>query len=435
MARPAHQWDTSGIKHMKIEDEVLPASNVAPILDHMEAERYVESLKKFDIADVGTTQWMEQHRKFEKLNVQAHQNAMTNSDEFVLESFLTFNKLDTLLHDLLLIEIRKESVYPLLLDSLTGRNNMRLYFILYHEATLINLLEVFMYYRHVCEAGGEKFLELVDYVGRKLTRLNNTSYEFRQQDVDPDEVGATAESAKSFAAALEARTPAEELKKHFMDIELRICISTVSIARFLSEHADAMPLSVVSRITDTHDFLLLFVPLIENPPWTRRLSNGKWQKLVDHKWTEVKPIDLLKVTKLEGQPWLAVYYLLAKDVFRERYYLNSFRKNQLLRVRKYINELMLDQLPFLADIQRYMDELSVTEVPEPTSLGNSVFLFQQVAVMREAIQKGKKWPEVAQQQIETVFTMTDKNDKDLLMMADLYSDDVGDATLETDPAA
>jgi len=193
-----------------------------------------------------------------------------------------------------------------------------------------------------------------------------------------------------------------------------------------------MPLSVVSRITDTHDFLLLFVPLIENPPWTRRLNSGKWQKLVDHKWTEVKPIDLLKITKLEGQPWLAVYYLLAKEVFRERYYLNSFRKNQLLRVRKYINELMLDQLPFLADIQRYMDELAVTEVPEPTSLGNSVFLFQQVAVMREAIQKGKKWPEVAQLQIETVFTMTDKNDKDLLMMADLYSDDLGDAMVDTD---
>eukprot|EP01032_Pedospumella_encystans_P013624 gene13624-15674_t len=141
MARPAHQWDTSGVKHMKIEDEVLPASNVAPILDHMEAERYVESLKKFDISEVGTSQWMEQHRKFEKLNIQAHQNAMTNSEEFILASFLTFNKLDTLLHDLLLIEIWKESVYPLLLETLAGRNNMRLYFILYHEATLINLLE------------------------------------------------------------------------------------------------------------------------------------------------------------------------------------------------------------------------------------------------------------------------------------------------------
>ena len=370
---------------------------------------------------------MDQHRKLEKLNIQAHQNAMTNSDEFVLEAVLTFNKLDTLIHDLLLIETWKENVYPLLLEKLTGRNNMRLYFILYHEATLINLFEVFLYYRHVCEAGGEKMLELVDYVSRKLARLNNTSYEFRQHDREDDEVGVTVESAKKFAETLESRSPEEELKKHFMDIEFRICISAVSIARFLSEHADSMPLSVVSRIADTHDFLVLIIPLIENPPWTRRLNTGKWQKLVDHKWVEVKPIDLLKVTKLEGQPWLAVYFLLAKEVFRERYYLNSFRKGQLLRVRKYINELMLDQLPFLADIQRYMDELAVTEVPEPTSLGNTAFLFQQVATMREAIMKGKNWPEVAKKQIEEVFTMTDRGDKDLLKMADLYSDDLSGA--------
>ena len=428
MARPSHQWDTSGIRHMKIEDEPTAVnSNVAPIVDAMETERIVESLVKFDISQVGSTAWMDQHRKLEKLNIQAHQNAMTNSDEFVLEAVLTFNKLDTLIHDLLLIETWKENVYPLLLEKLTGRNNMRLYFILYHEATLINLFEVFLYYRHVCEAGGEKMLELVDYVSRKLARLNNTSYEFRQHDREDDEVGATVESAKKFAETLESRSPEEELKKHFMDIEFRICISAVSIARFLSEHADSMPLSVVSRIADTHDFLVLIIPLIENPPWTRRLNTGKWQKLVDHKWVEVKPIDLLKVTKLEGQPWLAVYFLLAKEVFRERYYLNSFRKGQLLRVRKYINELMLDQLPFLADIQRYMDELAVTEVPEPTSLGNTAFLFQQVATMREAIMKGKNWPEVAKKQIEEVFTMTDRGDKDLLKMADLYSDDLSGA--------
>ena len=46
---------------------------------------------------------MEQHRRLEKLNIQAHQSAMTNSEEFVLESILTFDKLDVLIHDLLLI--------------------------------------------------------------------------------------------------------------------------------------------------------------------------------------------------------------------------------------------------------------------------------------------------------------------------------------------
>jgi hypothetical protein len=95
---------------------------------------------------------------------------------------------------------------------------------------------------------------------------------------------------------------------------------------------------------------MLVIPLIENPPWTRRV-NGKWQKLIDHKWSDVAPIDLLQVTKLEGQPWLTLYFLVAKKSLRERYQLTAFRKAQLLRVRKYVNEVLLDQLPFLADVQ------------------------------------------------------------------------------------
>jgi hypothetical protein len=39
--------------------------------------------------------------------LQAHQNAASNSDEYVLESVMTFGKIDTLIHDLLSIEVRK----------------------------------------------------------------------------------------------------------------------------------------------------------------------------------------------------------------------------------------------------------------------------------------------------------------------------------------
>jgi hypothetical protein len=69
-----------------------------------------------------------------------------------------------------LIDVWKEHIYPSLKESLAGKNNMRLYFILYHEATIVNLLEVLLYHKHVCENGGEKMLELVDYVAKKLAR-------------------------------------------------------------------------------------------------------------------------------------------------------------------------------------------------------------------------------------------------------------------------
>lgn len=424
MAAPSHKWDISSKKHMAIESS-CDLYDLPVVIDPSEAERCVETLVKFNIEDVGSSKWITQHLNIEKLNLQAHQNAMTNSDEYVIESLLTFNKIEVLIHDLLIIEAWKEKVFPLLKARVAGRNSIRVYFVLYHEATVVNLLEVLLYHKHVCEAGGERMLEMVDYVARKLTRLNG-GYDFRA--CEPSNTSSA--SVKDLADALAATTPENELAKHLTEIEFRVCISSVALARFLCEHASSMPLSVVSRITDTHDMLILLVPLIENPPWTRRLDSGKWQKLIDQKWSDVAPIDLMKVTKLEGQPWLGLYHLLAKEIFRERYHLNSFRKNQVLRVRKYINEVILDQLPFLADIQRYMDELAVTDVPEPHNTKDSVFLFQQVAVTRESLIMGKNWSDVAEFQIENVFTMTDKTDKDLKKMSDLYSDDLAEGVLD-----
>ena len=167
------------------------------------------------------------------------------------------------------------------------------------------------------------------YAARKLTNyrvamtsrcnpLSNMSAEessFDKPGPDASEEEKTAHASKQaakFSKDMESRDPKDDLAQQLTEIEFKICISACTIARYLSEHADAMPLNVVSRITDTHDYLVLILPLIENPPWTRRTEAGKWEKLEDYKWTEVAPIDLLKITKLEGQPWIALYNLVAK---------------------------------------------------------------------------------------------------------------------------
>jgi zinc finger MYND domain-containing protein 10 len=248
------------------------------IVDPMEAERLIENLKSIEITKVGTSEWMQQHEKLERLNLQAHQSAMSQSDEFILESVLTFSKIEFLIHDLLVIEAWKEFVFPQLVTQLAGRNSMRLYFILYHEATVINLLEIFLYHKHVCESGGERLIELVDYVARKLTKLNG-AYDFRGMDSLDNtisEIKSNLKDTKDFAEALESNSPVDELMKHLKEIEFRICISAISIGRFLCEHSDNLPLNVISRICDTHDFLMLIIPLVENPPWTRRLTTGNY---------------------------------------------------------------------------------------------------------------------------------------------------------------
>jgi hypothetical protein len=142
-----------------------------------------------------------------------------------------------------------------------------------------------MYHKHVMESlDGEKWIEVVDYVARKLTRVNAahaSGTDFRTLDPHNNATqpasnssplfsgSKTTKGAKEIAEEIANRTPLEELSKHFIEIEFRICISACFIMRFLCEHVDVLPISVHSRITDTHDFLVLLIPLIENPPWTR----------------------------------------------------------------------------------------------------------------------------------------------------------------------
>lgn len=440
----SHNWGIDK-QHIPIsEDSGEPAFSSAPILTVDEAERYVEGLREFSIEEVGSDQWMDQHEKLEKLNLQAHHCALSNSDEFVLEAILTFDKLKVLIHDLVITEAWVDLVFPNIMEELAQKNSMRTYFILYHQASLINLFEVLLYHKHVCEAGGDMLIELVDYCARKLMRLNGgydfSSYDPASEQQSMGSLGSAEnnnENAKKFLEKLEKRTPTEDLMQHLSQIEFRVCITAVSIARFMCEHCDSLVLSVSTRITDTHDYLVLMIPLIENPPWSRRISAAqgkpaKWQKLVDFKWTDVLPIDLLKLTKLEGQPWLTLFALLSKKVFRERYHINSFRKDQLLRVRKFLNDILLDQLPVLADIQRYMDELAMSDTSQDPAANatSSLFKFQQVAVYREKLLKNKDWKVIAAEQLRLTFTMTDRTDRFLKKMADLYCDDAVEGLLE-----
>lgn len=342
---------------MIIEDST-PVYNLPQIVDFGEAERITESLRAFSLIDVGSSQWLEQHNKLEKLNIQAHNCALSNSEEYVVEALLTFKKVEVLITDLITVEAWKEFAFPLLINDLAGKNNIRLYFILYHEATIINLLECLLFHKHIVAEMNDKLIELIDYIARKMIRLSS-GYDFGdcssklivgQQSASSRQDNSSL--ARDLAASIESRSASEDLMQHFRDIEFRVCISSCTISRFLCEHVNTLPLTAISRITDTHDFLMLVLPLIENPPWTRRTSTGNWEKLIDFTWQEVKPINLLKLTKAEGQPWLTLYHLLSMQQFRERYHLSRFRKEQLLRVRKYLNELLLDQLPVLSDIQR-----------------------------------------------------------------------------------
>jgi len=418
--RPEHAWSLKDRPSMAIGEEAADGVQAAPLFSPWEAEQRIENLTEFDVVDVGSSLWMKQHEALEQLNLQAHQSAQQQGDEFVLEALLTFDKLRTLVHELLATEAWRVNVFPRIKGALVqGKATMRGYFCLYHEATLVNLLCVCMHHAHATESLGETAVDLVDYVSRRLVEMNAKGRTWSKKG----EGSKSAEgSVKAVAVATEpVGDPLSDLESQAEDILFQLSVATTTLARYLCEHMNSLPLSVLTRATDTHDLLCCIVPLIENPPWTRRTKEGQWQKLVENKWVDYAPADLLTLTKTEGQLWLALFHIICNNEIRKRYHFNSFRKGQLLRARKYINEVLLDQLPVLADVQRFMDELSLMEVPEPTAQqgGSSVLLMEQVSVVQEKLVKERDWDAVVKHQLESIFSkQTDATDKDLRRLVD-----------------
>ncbi|KAF1795283.1 hypothetical protein GQ600_14171 [Phytophthora cactorum] len=325
-----------------------------------EAEQIVERLEDQTLEQIGrSTQWLEHHHAMEKLNLQAHQSAQRKQDNFVVESLLTFDKFPTVIGNLLSLELWKAN------------------------ATLTNLLEVAFFHEHVVESlTDDLLLELVDYCMRKLSWLVGLPRERIAEATSFHKTGS------ELVQMMKAQSPREELQRQRMEIEFRVAVQTVTILRYVAERLH-------------HDALLTLVALVENPPWTHKAvvklpqtkdsenqrprTEVKWKKFVDQKWVVVEPSDLLALTTTEAQVWLAIYYLLCTKSAREHYEVTQYRKDQLLRIRKYLNELLVDQLPLLADVQRYLDELAIVQVGSSSVLGKNGLVMEAVPYLRDSI--------------------------------------------------
>lgn len=60
--------------------------------------------------------------------------------------------------------------------------------------------------------------------------------------------------------------------------------------------------------------------------------SGKLKKFENGAWHVVPPEDQVKMTKLDGQVWLALLNLLLSPECQRKYHFDSFNKSQLLKV-------------------------------------------------------------------------------------------------------
>lgn len=250
------------------------------------------------------------------------------------------------------------------------------------------MLEVWLYYDYFATGLGDAVVDLIDWAVRRVADLIHRSHAAAageltdSEDSDDDGPGPIPDDpeerlayARARAAAMAAKAQREassgaSLRRQGRTMRFNTGIAAVTILRYLAEHVSKLPLAAASRMLDTHDLPLACVALIENPPWTRRHA-GKWEKFIQRQWTPVVPRDLLKLTPTEGQPWLTMYNLLCDKECRAKYELPSWRRNTLARVRKYLNDVLVDQLPPLADLQRFLDEMQVAAAPPGVSAASA----------------------------------------------------------------
>lgn len=364
-------------------------------LTPFEVDHFVDDLEEHQLEDVGSSRWLSQHERMEKLNWTAHSQAKEGFDEYVVDQFNTSEKVPLLVYDLMLIEVWKEKIWPLVKSKIAKFSSLRTYIPVYHEATLTNLLEVCLFHRTTCEEAQDALVDLVDYCIRKLRYLLHT----------PNEELVHQVSAKECAEWDSVMA----LNQQFNECEFQICMCVISILRFLTDHRVALPLAVTTRLLDTHDVLQLLVPLMEKAPWVRtNRVTGRIEKFEEHKWQVVEADDEGRLPKLHSQVWLTIYNLIMDQECRSRYELTSFRKENLLRLRRYINEVVVDQIPPLTNLHRTLEELSISGRFTGADSGapaNSPFVVELVAEARERLVRTYegRWQEVADHQLKEVL--------------------------------
>ncbi|NXW41809.1 ZMY10 protein, partial [Nyctiprogne leucopyga] len=361
-----------------------------------EAEALVQALHCTELRDTGGKGWLQQHECVEKLNMHAILSASAGQEQLLTELLVTYTKIPVLIEDLISVEIWKYKIFTVLcrLEDFKPRSTFPIYVVLRHEASIINLLETVFFYKEICESAGDSILDLIDYCHRKLSLLIAQSASDSSQTVSTAELPPAALLSPSFM---------QELQKQAEAMEFEISLKALSVLRFITDQVESLPLSALTRMLNTYNLPCLLVELVQHCPWSRREA-GKLKKFENGAWHVVHPEDEVKMTKLDGQVWLALLNLLLSRECQGKYHFDGFNKSQLLKLRTFLTGVLIDQLPNLVEMQIFLSHLAVTEPAPP----KKDLILEQVPVIWDRILKKNagKWEAIAKHQVKHFFSPT-----------------------------
>jgi zinc finger MYND domain-containing protein 10 len=219
----------------------------------------VQSLRKYQVVDIGTDSWLEAHENFIKLAQQAVIEASEYREEVVKELLLLNSKLEVVIHEAYCVLVWRLRILPDLLDA-NPTATFFLYTVLFHEASAISLLETVLFHPSAAEALGDQSLDLIDYCVQAVTFL----------------IGSTTRKMVDGEAAEQrlVETAAQELGRQRDELAFKVGIKCLTVLSFVVDKLEALPLSAATRLVKTHDVPCLLSEILHLRPWMRRSAKG-----------------------------------------------------------------------------------------------------------------------------------------------------------------
>lgn len=309
-----------------------------------ELEYFVKSIRSFAVVDIGSTPWIQNHEIVLKLNQQAHINVALHQEESVKEFLVIDAKLPVLVHELYTVLVWRCKVLPRLLEIEPNPSaTFMLYTVLFHEATVISLIEICLFHQNGCESLADSTLDLIDYSLQSLTQL----------------IGLVNVMDDGSARSTTNETITEELERQKRDILYKIGISCVSVLCYIVDKLDVLPLSVVRRLINTHDTPCVLSEILHCQPWRRSGVKGI-ELMIDNEWKLAESDELMRLTKTEAQAWICFRQLMFNANVAKMYGINEARQRELAKCQGLLNDHLIDQLPPLAEFKHYLCTLQLS---------------------------------------------------------------------------
>jgi len=350
------------------------------LMTQYESEEIISKrINEISFETIGSGEFIQHHAYLNKLNMQEMKNILTGGEDIIMTQFIDNDKLKLLIKELYTVNTFKEKVYPTIKDKIIKLCSIKSYFILYHEAVLVNLIENFLYSITACQAAEDYLVDVIEYAYKMISKyvaykmknpddtLNygNNSSLFGNNSALNDDLSLEEKIKKINEQVKDKENDIKEMDEKYREIEFGIAMSCINILRYISDHLENLPFPVRHHMMNVKDVPVLFVTLMELRPWRRKVlkyndknkkkeevqeiyGNNNWTSLMEHKFP-----------KLEAQVLITVYNLVMNQDNNKKYEITEYRQNQLLRLRKYFSEDLYDQIPQMMNLYRSLENMSL----------------------------------------------------------------------------